>query len=240
MANSFAHGSNDISNSVGPYAAIYFVWLHSSINMEESQVPVWILAIGGVGLVLGLLTYGYKIMRILGVKVTRLTNSRGFIVEISGAIVVMLCSRFGLPISTTHCLVGAVVGIGMLEGQQGLNWRLLFRFFIGWVATLVVVALTAAAFTAQGIYSPNNSTAGRRYQIDMYLQNTSAAISGLLEGSGVPANSAASAAINASLAALPNPLLDVTNAAAVQLQALQAYRAATTWVLNATAANATG
>ncbi|KAL4447592.1 hypothetical protein ABPG75_004811 [Micractinium tetrahymenae] len=239
MTNSFAHGSNDVANAVGPYAAIYFIWLHSSVEMS-STVPVWILVIGGAGIVLGLLTYGYKIMRILGVKMCRLSHSRGFVVEISAATVVFLGSRFSLPISTTHCLVGAVSGIGLLEGRRGFNWLLMLRFIAGWVATLVVTGLTSALFTAQGIYSPNNNMAGWRFKLDTYLINTTEAISAALAGSGVPGTLDQSAQLNASLAALPSPLLDATLGAQVQAQALQYYQMATTWVTCAANATAGG
>ncbi|EFN59965.1 hypothetical protein CHLNCDRAFT_133070 [Chlorella variabilis] len=232
-ANSFAHGSNDVANSIGPYAAIYGVWQTSTVA-QQTDVPIWILAVGGAGIVLGLATFGYKIMRVLGVKMTRLTNSRGFVMELSAAIIVVISSRFGLPISTTHCLVGAVAGIGLLEGRKGFNGVLLLRFFGGWIATLVVAGLTAAAFTAQGVYSPCNPAASQRSDMADYLINTTSAISALLAGSGQPAAAASSAALNASLAALPVPLLNLQQGAAVQLQALQDYRAATAWVGNAT------
>lgn len=161
--NSFAHGSNDVANSVGPLATIYAIWSTSEVPGNKSEVPKWILAVGGVGIVLGLSTYGYKIMRAIGVKMTKLTNSRGFIVEISAAFIVLIGSRFALPLSTTHCMVGAVAGIGILERAKGFNWLLLAKFFGGWIATLLVAGLTAAAFTAQGIYAPNRLMSERYY-----------------------------------------------------------------------------
>ncbi|PRW32920.1 phosphate transporter [Chlorella sorokiniana] len=170
-ANSFAHGSNDVANSIGPYAAIYAVWQTSSVS-SEAEVPTWILVVGGAGIVLGLATYGYKIMRVLGVKMVKLTNSRGFIVEMSAAAIVIIGSRYGLPLSTTHTLVGAVTGVGLLEGKRGFNGTLLLRFFAGWVATLVVAAITAAAFTAQGIYAPNRGMDQQRYTTATYLTST--------------------------------------------------------------------
>ncbi|KAI7845415.1 hypothetical protein COHA_000968 [Chlorella ohadii] len=170
-ANSFAHGSNDVANSIGPYAAIYAVWQTSSVA-KEAEVPTWILVVGGAGIVFGLATYGYKIMRVLGVKMVKLTNSRGFIVEMSSAAIVIIGSRYGLPLSTTHTLVGAVTGVGLLEGKRGFNGSLLLRFFAGWVATLVVAAITAAAFTAQGIYAPNRNLDQQRYTTATYLTST--------------------------------------------------------------------
>jgi sodium-dependent phosphate transporter len=108
-------------------------------------------------MVIGLATYGYKIMRVLGVKMTKLTNSRGYCVELAAAVVIIVGSRYGLPLSTTHCLVGAVTGVGLVEavsgrkpegantaGRKAFNWMLLAKFFCGWVATLVIAALTSA------------------------------------------------------------------------------------------------
>ncbi|KAI3429392.1 hypothetical protein D9Q98_005487 [Chlorella vulgaris] len=234
-ANSFAHGSNDVSNAIGPFVAIYSVWTTFAVSAKV-DVPVWTLVMGGGGIAMGLATYGYKIMRVLGVKMTRLTNSRGFIVEISSAAIVVISSRLGLPISTTHCLVGAVAGIGLLEGRRGFNWLLLFRFLLGWVATLVVSALAAAALTAQGVYSPSNNAAAQRTDMAAYLENSTAAISALLAGSGMAANAAASAALNASLASLPDPLISLQLGTDVQQQALLDYYRATSWTSNGTTA----
>ncbi len=159
--NSFAHGSNDVANAMGPFAAIYALWStcggvgYLTCVGKSSDVPVWILVMGGLGIVLGLATYGYKIMRVLGVKMTRLTNSRGYCIELAAALVVILGSFGGLPLSSTQVLVGAVTGVGMLEGKRGFNWLLLVKFFAGWVATIVIAGLTSAAFTAQGVYAPN-------------------------------------------------------------------------------------
>jgi sodium-dependent phosphate transporter len=158
MVNSFAHGSNDVANGVGPFAAIYTTYKLGRVS-SQADVPIWIYVLGGVGLVLGLATYGYKIIRALGVKVTRITNSRGFVVELSAAIITIVGSRYGLPLSTTQTLTGAVIGVGLLEGGKGLNWQLLIKFFAGWVATLVVAGLTAALFTAVGIFTPNRNCA---------------------------------------------------------------------------------
>jgi sodium-dependent phosphate transporter len=182
-ANSFAHGSNDVANSVGPFAAVYGVWVCTCIN-SKSTVPQWILIVGGVGIVIGLATYGYKIMRVLGVKVTRLTNSRGYCVELAAAAVVILSSRYGLPVSTTHCMVGAVAGIGIVEGRKGFNGLLLLKFFAGWVATLVVAGLTCAAFTAQGVYSPSRGSTIYRANLNAGFNTTNVGISNTLLAAG--------------------------------------------------------
>ena len=89
---------------MGPLAAVYGIWQTGTV-VSKTKVPIWILAVGGAGIVVGLATYGYKIMRVLGVKMTKLTNSRGFSVELAAAIIVIISSRYGLPVSTTHCMV---------------------------------------------------------------------------------------------------------------------------------------
>ena len=163
-ANSFAHGANDVANSIGSFAAIYAIW-QCSCAESKAQVPIWMFVIGGVGLVAGLATYGYKIMRALGVKMVKITNSRGYCAELTSAIIVIVASRYGFPVSTTQVITGAITGIGLVEVISAkmrketrpgslFNWWLLCKFFLGWVATIVIAGLVAAAFTAQGIYAP--------------------------------------------------------------------------------------
>ncbi|KAL4434398.1 hypothetical protein ABPG75_000839 [Micractinium tetrahymenae] len=221
MCNSFAHGSNDVANSIGPFAGIYAVWRCTCVQ-SKSNVPTWILVVGGAGIVLGLATYGYKIMRVLGVKMTKLTNSRGYCVELASAIVVIIGSRYGLPLSTTHCMVGAVTGIGIVESVSGrkpenattgnkraFNWLLLVKFFLGWVATLVVAALTSAAFTAQGIYAPYRLDTDARVSDAMSLNMTANAVAGYMF------NNSANGANAALLAEQANVMLAACNAQAV-------------------------
>jgi sodium-dependent phosphate transporter len=163
-ANSFAHGANDVANSIGTFAAIYGVW-DCSCAASKVSVPIWMFVIGGVGIVLGLATYGFKIMRALGVKLVKITNSRGYCAELTSSITVIVASRYGFPVSTTQVITGAITGIGLVEVISAkmrkeatpgslFNWVLLVKFFAGWVATIVVAGLVAAAFTAQGIYAP--------------------------------------------------------------------------------------
>lgn len=133
---SFAHGSNDVANAMGPFAAVYSTWINGKTPGSESTVQPWILALGGAGIVTGLATYGYKIMAVLAVKSAKLTNSRGFCVELSAAMTVVLASRFGLPVSTTMVACGAIMTVGLMEGSQGINWRLAVRIFCGWVSSL--------------------------------------------------------------------------------------------------------
>ncbi len=155
MSMSFAHGSNDVANAMGPLAAIYYTWENGAVPGSKSPVPSWILALGGAGICLGLATYGYKIMRVLGVKSVKLTNSRGFVCEWSTALIVVLASRWGLPVSTTQIVSGAILSIGLWEGRRGVNWRVAGKIFFGWLITCVVAAGVSALITALGVFTPN-------------------------------------------------------------------------------------
>ncbi|GAX79284.1 hypothetical protein CEUSTIGMA_g6724.t1 [Chlamydomonas eustigma] len=154
---SFAHGSNGIANSVGPYSGIWHVyrtWTLSTASTE--RCPYWILAIGGFGIVIGLWTYGYNIIRALGVKMVKITPSRGFCAELAVAFTITIASAFGLPISTTHCIVGAEIGVGMCEDlSKGTNWRLFFKIATSWVCTIIITTLLCATLFSQGAYAPS-------------------------------------------------------------------------------------
>eukprot|EP00873_Tetraselmis_striata_P001189 jgi/Tetstr1/421453/TSEL_012402.t1 len=155
ICDSFSHGANDVANSIGPFAAIWAIYKAHGIS-KKAEVPIWILVLGGFGIVLGLATYGYKIMCAIGVKMCRITPSRGFAIELGAAIVIVVGSQLGIPLSTTHCQVGSTIGVGLLESvKKGVNWKLVGRVVIGWVVTLIVVGLTTAALFAQGAYAPS-------------------------------------------------------------------------------------
>lgn len=157
ICDSFAHGANDVANAMGPFMGIYAIYLTGTVSSKTEATQddgVWILFIGGLGIGIGLLLYGYKIMRAIGVKLAAITPSRGVSIELGSATVIIIGSYLGLPLSTTHCQVGATVGVGLLEGKSGVNCKLLFKIVVGWVITLIVVGFTCAAFTAQGIYAP--------------------------------------------------------------------------------------
>lgn len=142
----FAHGSNDVANAVGPLAAIYSVISSEGMVAAKTAIPSWILLIGGLGIVLGLATYGYKVIATIGGKITELTPSRGFAAELGAAGTVVLASGIGLPVSTTHTLVGAILGVGLARGIGALNLGVIGTIFMSWVITLPVGAVLAIIF----------------------------------------------------------------------------------------------
>ncbi len=131
----FAHGSNDVANAVGPLAAIVGI-VKTSTVAANTVMPGWILLLGGAGIVLGLATYGFKVMATIGQKITVLTPSRGFAAELGAAATVVTASATGLPISTTHTLVGAVLGVGFARGIAAINLRVVGSIFMSWLVTL--------------------------------------------------------------------------------------------------------
>jgi PiT family inorganic phosphate transporter len=143
-AVAFAHGANDVANAIGPLAA---VWEIAMTGVLSSMVPVSpiLLALGGVGIVIGLATWGWRVIETLGRKITELTPTRGFSAEFGAACTILFASRLGLPISTTHCLVGAVMGVGIARGITSLNLKVLSRIFFSWIITIPVAALLASA-----------------------------------------------------------------------------------------------
>ncbi len=150
----FAHGSNDVANGIGPLAAVYSIVSSGGEVMQESDLPVWILLLGGFGIVLGLITLGYRVMLTVGKKITELTPSRGFCAELAAATTVVIASRTGLPVSTTHILVGSVLGVGLARGVGALDLRVVLNIVISWVVTLPAGAIMAMLFffTLKGIF----------------------------------------------------------------------------------------
>ncbi|MCG6873447.1 MAG: inorganic phosphate transporter [Gammaproteobacteria bacterium] len=144
-AMAFAHGSNDVANAVGPVAAVVSIVKQGSV-MQQSALPAWVLLLGAAGIVLGLSTFGYRVIRTVGRKITELTPSRGFSAEIAAASTVVFASYTGMPISTTHTLVGAVLGVGFARGIAALNLRVVGGIFMSWLITLPVGAALAIGF----------------------------------------------------------------------------------------------
>ncbi|WP_457574016.1 inorganic phosphate transporter [Desulfolithobacter sp.] len=145
----FAHGANDVANSVGPLAAIVHVLKTGTIDMKV-PVPLWVLALGGMGIVLGLATYGYRVMMTVGTKITEITPSRGVAADIAATATVLACTRLSLPVSTTHTLVGAILGIGLARGLGGINRRIVTSIFGSWLFTVPAAALMSMFFFMVG------------------------------------------------------------------------------------------
>ncbi|WP_415891673.1 inorganic phosphate transporter [Neptuniibacter sp. PT8_73] len=145
-AMAFAHGSNDVANAVGPLAAVVGVVSAGGEVAQKSAMPVWILLLGGGGIVAGLVMYGHKVIATVGNNITELTPSRGFAATLAAATTVVFASGTGLPISTTHTLVGAVLGVGLARGMAALNLRIVGTIFVSWVVTLPAGAGLAIMF----------------------------------------------------------------------------------------------
>lgn len=145
-AMAFAHGSNDVANAVGPLAAIYSVIKTEGQISASTQIPSWILLIGAVGIVAGLAMFGRHVMQTIGKKITELTPSRGFAAELGAASTVVLATGTGLPISTTHTLVGAILGVGFARGIGALNLRVVRGIFASWLITLPAGAVLSIIF----------------------------------------------------------------------------------------------
>lgn len=154
-AMAFAHGSNDVANGIGPLAAVVSIVSSGGEVMQKSALPIWILILGGSGIVLGLVTLGYRVMLTVGRKITELTPSRGFCAELAAATTVVIASRTGLPVSTTHILVGSVLGVGLARGIGALDLRVVFNIIVSWLVTLPAGAIMAMLFffTLKGIFS---------------------------------------------------------------------------------------
>ena len=150
----FAHGSNDVANGIGPLAAVVSIVGSGGEVLQKTPLPIWILLIGGAGIVLGLITLGYRVMLTVGKKITELTPSRGFCAELAAASTVVIASRTGLPVSTTHILVGAVLGVGLARGLGALDLRVVLNIIISWIVTLPAGGIMAMFFyfTLKGLF----------------------------------------------------------------------------------------
>lgn len=155
MMMSIAHGSNDVANAVGPWAAVYETYKAGAVA-TTSPTPVWFLIVAGLLLGLGFWVYGYNIMRALGNKITQMSPTRGFSIELGAAVTVMLASRLALPVSTTQCLVGSSMGVALMNYDLGaVNWRQLGFIFMGWVRCFPRRSFTMAYTDMEpGAYAP--------------------------------------------------------------------------------------
>ncbi len=141
----FAHGSNDVANAIGPLAAVISI-AKTGVVAGKSQVGIWVLIIGGIGIVVGLATFGRHVIATVGEKITHLTPSRGFAAELAAATTIVIASGTGMPISTTQTLVGAILGVGMARGIEAIDLRVVGRIFVSWVVTIPVGAALAIVF----------------------------------------------------------------------------------------------
>jgi PiT family inorganic phosphate transporter len=153
-AMAFAHGSNDVANGIGPLAAVASIIMSGGEVAQKAALPLWILILGGTGIVIGLATMGYKVMQTIGTRITQLTPSRGFCATLAAAATVVLASRTGLPVSTTHIAVGAVIGVGLARGVGAIDLRVIGGIVVSWVVTLPVGGILAALFffTLKGMF----------------------------------------------------------------------------------------
>jgi len=155
-AMAFAHGANDVANAIGPLASIAELYFSNGIVNSKSDVPIWILCLGGAGLVVGLALFGHLVIRALGVKLIKVTPSRGACIELATALVVVIGSILGLPLSTTHTMVGASIGVGLVDGaRKSINGKLIGKIVLGWVATIVVAGAVSAAVFSLIVYGPS-------------------------------------------------------------------------------------
>jgi len=154
-AMAFAHGSNDVANAVGPLAAVVSIVENGGEVAQKSAMPAWILLLGGTGILIGLVTYGHKVIATVGTGITQLTPSRGFAATLAAAVTVVVASGTGIPISTTHTLVGGVLGVGLARGMDALNMNVVRTIFLSWIVTLPAGAILSILFffILKGIFS---------------------------------------------------------------------------------------
>ena len=149
----FAHGAGEVGYMAGPLGVIWTI-VKDGMIVKKLMAPIWVIIIGATGLVVGLATYGYNVSRTMGVEMAKLTATRGFAAELATALVILLASQYGLPTSSSQCITGGIVGVGLLEGRKGVNWSLFGKIFLSWIATMFVMGVGTAAVFSQGIYAP--------------------------------------------------------------------------------------
>jgi inorganic phosphate transporter, PiT family len=145
-AMAFAHGSNDIGNAIAPIVAINAIVISGGVDIVGLVIPHWIVALGALGVICGLIMYGYKVIATVGKNITTLTPSRGFVAQLVTASIVVISSGIGVPVSTTHILVGAVLGVGLAKGLDAINLRVVRGIFLSWFITFPAGMLLSIIF----------------------------------------------------------------------------------------------
>jgi sodium-dependent phosphate transporter len=151
--NSFAHGANDVANTIAPMSAIIDIYMSGEVH-SKTGVPKWVLAYGGFAIVMGLLLYGYRVMKSLGYKLTMLSPSRGASAELGASLTVVTASFLGIPVSSTQCIVGAVTAVGLVGGRQAVDWWFLLKICCSWVALFFIAIIFSAGVFSFAYYSP--------------------------------------------------------------------------------------
>ena len=163
----FAHGAGEVGYMAGPLAAIWD-YTQKGVLVKKVEPPIWIILISAFGLVVGLAAYGQKLTMAMAVKLTKLSPTRGFAAELATATVIMVAAQFGLPTSSSQCIIGGLVGVGLLEGMKGVNWKFFAAQAASWVVNLFLSMGIVAAIFAQGVYSPSSYDAK---QLNYYESN---------------------------------------------------------------------
>ncbi|XP_038051521.1 sodium-dependent phosphate transporter 2-like [Patiria miniata] len=161
----FSHGGNDVSNAIGPLVSLYLIYTQGEVSTSAST-PIWLLLYGGVGITVGLFVLGRRVIQTVGSDLTPMTPSNGFAINLGAAVTVLIASNLGIPVSTTHCLVGSVCAVGFLRSRQSVDWRLFSGIFSAWIVTVPITVLLSAALmgllqhTVPGICTlePRNTT----------------------------------------------------------------------------------
>jgi phosphate/sulfate permease len=153
-ALSFAHGSNDVANAIAPICAVLAIY-ETGVLSKNAPVPQWVLVMGAIGIVVGLALFGYKVIISIGYRLTKLSPSRGFCIQLSTTLVVVTASYIGIPVSTTQSTIGGTVGVGAVEGAGKVQWKFMLKVFFGWVGTFFITCLSSAGIMAFCYYSPS-------------------------------------------------------------------------------------
>jgi len=154
-ALSFAHGSNDVANAVAPICAVLAIYESGALS-AKAPVPRWVLVMGAFGIIIGLALFGYKVIISIGYRLTKLSPSRGFAIQLSTSFVVVIASYLGIPVSTTQSTIGGTIGVGVVEGVGGVQWMFMMNVFLGWVGTFFITCITSAGIMAFCYYSPSS------------------------------------------------------------------------------------